>query len=74
MRFSIHVYNNLKSITMVEKIFFQASMPRAGSELLQTIMNSRPDVYASVTDPSLEYLFGARANYSTTPEVQAQDS
>jgi len=59
---------------MVEKIFFQASMPRAGSELLQTIMNSRPDVYASVTDPSLEYLFGARANYSTTPEVQAQDS
>jgi sulfotransferase len=59
---------------MLEKIFFQSSMPRSGSTLLQTIMNERPDMYAGVTDPCLEFLYAARSNYSTTPEVKAQDA
>jgi len=59
---------------MVDKIFFQSSMPRAGSTLLQSILNLNPEIYAGVTDGSLELLFGARGNFSNSPEFKAQDA
>ena len=49
-------------------------MPRSMSTLLQCILNQNPEVCATPTDGVLEYLYGARANYTTTPEVKAIDA
>ena len=54
-------------------IFFNSSMPRSMSTLLQCILNQNPDIAATPTDPVLEYLYGARMNYTNTPEVKAID-
>lgn len=55
-------------------IFFNSSMPRSMSTLLQCILNQNPEIAATPTDPLLEYLFAARINYTTTPEAKAMDS
>jgi hypothetical protein len=48
-----------------------ASMPRAGSELLQCLLMQHPDIYASTTSPLLEYWYGAQANMALA-EVKSQ--
>lgn len=58
----------------VEKLFFQSSLPRAGSTLLQNIMGQNPDFYVTPTSGLLELVFAARGNYSESPEFKAQDS
>ena len=58
----------------MEKLFFQSSMPRAGSTLLQNILAQNPDIYATPTSGVLELIYAARANYTDSPEFQAQDS
>ncbi len=57
----------------MDKIFYQSSLPRAGSTLLQNILAQNPDVYATPTSGVLELIFGARANYTNSPEFKAQD-
>ncbi len=59
---------------MVEKIFFQSSMPRSGSTLMQSILDSNPDIYAGGTDGFLELIFSARINYTNSPEFKSQDA
>jgi len=58
----------------MEKLFFQSSLPRAGSTLLQNILAQNPDIYATPTSGVLELVYAARANYSNSPEFKAQDS
>jgi len=58
---------------MIEKIFFQSSLPRSGSTLLQNVIGQRPDFYASPTSGLLELWFAARSNYTDSPEFKAQD-
>ena len=55
-------------------IFFQASMPRAGSTLLQNILGQNPEFYVTPTSGALELLYGARLNYTSNPEFKAQDA
>lgn len=43
------------------------------STLLQCILNQNPSIWATPTDPVLEYVYSSRAAYSTTPEVKAMD-
>lgn len=59
---------------MVDKIFFQSSLPRSGSTLLQNIMGQNPDFYVTPTSGVLELVYAARANYTNSPEFKAQDS
>jgi len=59
---------------MKKNIFFQTSLPRAGSTLLQNIIGQRPDFYVTPTSGVLELLYGARSSYSSSPEFKAQDS
>ncbi|MFA5235038.1 MAG: sulfotransferase [Sulfurimonas sp.] len=54
-------------------IFFNSSMPRSCSTLLQNILSQNNSIYATPTDPSLEYLYAARRNYTEIPEVKAQN-
>lgn len=53
------------------KIFFNSSMPRAGSTLLQNILAQNPDIHASPTSGMMELIYGARANYTSSPEFTA---
>jgi sulfotransferase len=52
------------------RIFYQSSLPRAGSTLLQNILAQNPDFYVTPTSGVLELIFGARLN---SPEFKAQD-
>lgn len=58
---------------MIEKIFFQSSLPRSGSTLLQNVIAQRPDFYCTPTSGVLELVFAARQNYTESPEFKAQD-
>lgn len=58
----------------MEKIFFQSSLPRSGSTLLQNIMGQNPDFYVTPTSGLLELVYAARSNFSNSPEFKAQDS
>ena len=57
----------------MEKLFFQSSLPRAGSTMLQNILAQNPDIYATPTSGVLELIYGARENYSNSPEFISQD-
>jgi sulfotransferase len=59
---------------MPERIFFQTSLPRAGSTLLQNLIGQNPDFYVTPTSGVLELLYGARANFSSSPEFKAQEA
>ena len=58
----------------MKKLFFQSSLPRAGSTLLQNIMGQNPEFYVTPTSGVLELIYGARGNFSTSPEFKAQDA
>jgi sulfotransferase len=58
----------------MDKLFFQSSMPRSGSTLLQNLLAQNPDIYATPTSGVLELVYGARANYTSSLEFKAQDS
>lgn len=60
--------------SLIPKIFYQSSMPRSGSTLLQNILAQNPDFYTTPTSGLLELIFGARANYTDSPEFKAQDA
>jgi len=57
----------------MEQIFYQSSLPRSGSTLLQNILAQNPDIYATPTSGVLELIFAARANYTSSAEFKAQD-
>lgn len=59
---------------MVKNIFFQSSLPRSGSTLLQNILGQNPEFYVTPTSGVLELVFAARHNYSESLEFKAQDS
>jgi sulfotransferase len=59
---------------MPPKIFYQSSFPRAGSTLLQNILAQNPAFYVTPTSGLLELVFGARLNYTNSPEFKAQDA
>jgi len=58
---------------MVEKIFFQSSMPRAGSTLLQNVMAQNPDIYATPTSGLCDVLLNLKGLFNNGIEFKAQD-
>ena len=57
----------------MKKLFFQSSLPRAGSTLLQNILGQNPDFYVTPTSGVLELVYGSRGNYTNSAEFKAQD-
>ena len=57
----------------MEKIFFQSSLPRAGSTLLQNILGQNPDFYVTPTSGVLELIYASRNNYTNDVSFKAQD-
>ena len=58
----------------MKEIFYQASLPRSGSTLLQNILGQNPDFYVTPTSGVLELVFGARFNFDNSLEFKAQDN
>jgi len=58
---------------MVQKIFYNASMPRAGSTLIQNILMQNPDIYSTPTSGVIELFLTSRATYTTSDAFKAQD-
>lgn len=57
----------------MEKIFFNSSLPRAGSTLLQNILAQNPNFYATPTSGVLELLSSARKVFTNENSFKAQD-
>lgn len=57
----------------MKTLFFQSSLPRAGSTLLQNILGQNPDFYVTPTSGVLELVYGSRNNYTNSAEFKAQD-
>ena len=58
----------------MERIFFNSSMPRAGSTMLSNIIGQNPEFYVTPTSGVLELIYAARGNYTESPEFKAQDA
>lgn len=58
----------------MSKIFYNSSICRSGSSLLQNILGQNPDFYVTPTSGLLELIFAARNNYTYSPEFKAQDA
>lgn len=59
---------------MIKKIFYNSSLPRAGSTLIQNILAQNPDIYATPTSGLFEMMVGARNYFSNGLEFKAQDT
>jgi len=58
---------------MTKKIFYNSSLPRSGSTLIQNILAQNPEIYSSPTSGLFDIIFNARVVYSSGPEFKAQD-
>ena len=58
---------------MVEKIFFQSSLPRSGSTLLQNVLAQNPDVYPTSTSGICEVMMNVRQTITNSVEFLSQD-
>lgn len=58
---------------MLNGMFFNCSMPRSCSTLLQNILSQNPSIHATGTDGSIELLYGARINATEAIEFKAMD-
>ena len=58
----------------MEKIFYNATLPRSGSTLLQNLLAQNPDIYASPTSGLIELITSAKLAYTNRPEFAALDS
>jgi sulfotransferase len=56
------------------KIFFNSSMPRSGSTLMQNILGNNPSFYATPTSGLLDMINASKKVYSVAPAFKAQDS
>lgn len=57
----------------MSKIFFQSSLPRAGSTLLQNILAQNPDVYSTPTSGVSDFLLTTKQMRTNNPAFMAQD-
>lgn len=58
---------------MVKKVFYNSSLPRAGSTLVQNILAQNPEIYCSPTSGLFSYVDAMRTIYSTDHAIRAQD-
>jgi len=58
---------------MTKKVFYNASLPRSGSTLLQNLLAQNPDIYTSPTSGLFDLLTGTKTIFTDTTEFVAQD-
>ena len=55
----------------MKKTIYCTGLPRAMTTLMCNVLANNPNIGGGETSPLLEYIFGARSNYSSTPEVKS---
>ena len=55
----------------MKKTIFVSGLPRSMTTLMANILANNPHIGGGETSPLLEYLYGARNNFSTVPEVKS---
>lgn len=58
---------------MIQKVFYNSSMPRAGSTLIQNILGQNPDIHTTPTSGVFEMLAAMRTIFTDGLEFKAQD-
>jgi sulfotransferase len=58
---------------MVKKVFFNPSLPRSGSTLLQNVLIQNPEIYSTPTSGVIEFLLQSRTIYTSGDSFKAQD-
>ena len=58
---------------MVQKVFYNSSLPRAGSTLIQNILAQNPDIHSSPTSGIYEMFTSTRKVFTDGQEWKAQD-
>jgi sulfotransferase len=58
---------------MNKKIFFNSSLPRAGSTLLQNLVSDNPDFYATPTSGLADLILNAKNTYNHSQAIMSQD-
>ena len=56
-----------------QTIFYQSSLPRAGSTLLQNIIGQNPEFHVTPTSGMIDMMLGARIGYNGNHEAKAGD-
>ena len=59
---------------MQQTVFYQSSMPRAGSTLLQNIIGQNPQFHVTPTSGMVDMMLGARIGYNGNKESKAGDT
>ena len=57
-----------------QKIFFNSTLPRSGSTLLQNIMGQNPEFHVTPTSGLIDLMLGARIGYNQNHESKAGDT
>lgn len=57
----------------MKKIFFNSSLPRAGSTLLQNLIADNPNFYCTPTSGLADYIFSVKNSYNNSQAIIAQD-
>lgn len=58
---------------MIKKVFYNSSLPRAGSTLIQNILAQNPEIHTTPTSGVFEMLTSCRTIYTHGQEFKAQD-
>jgi len=58
---------------MKQKIFFNSTLPRSGSTLLQNLLGQNPDFYVTPTSGLIDLMLGTRIGYNQNYESKAGD-
>jgi sulfotransferase len=58
---------------MIKQIFYNSSLPRSGSTLLQNILMQNPLIYSTPTSGVIDLLLGSRTIYTNNDAFRAQD-
>jgi sulfotransferase len=59
---------------MEQKIFFNSTLPRSGSTLLQNLIGQNPEFYVTPTSGLIDLMLGARIGYNQNHESKAGDT
>lgn len=58
---------------MAKKIFYNSSLPRSGSTLIQNVLMQNPEIYSTPTSGVIEFLLQGRSIYTSGDAFKAQD-
>jgi sulfotransferase len=57
----------------MKKLFFNSSLPRSGSTLIQNLLAQNPEIYSTPTSGLVDFIIACKNNYNHSQAFQAQN-